>query len=381
VLSNPPAFSSLCESTLKGAVRRHSRRACVSVKNDLVPVPFQDNLHKLPASKFLRCLFDLAVARACRTGREPNFEQFLISEFGRAAADSFFVPHNSKLWCTPLDRLDADWTVGSMKRIGVAGTIWRGLTCGARTSWGANASFTYPEKGGIGAVFDGLTRGMESRILLGRKCVRVALEARRVEFENGEPLEYDALIGTIPLTALVGLCGRDALRAEAADLVATGMRVIGFGIAGKCPSDAHWIYFPQPDVPFHRASYVSRYSAFNVPDAGHYSVLVECAYSAMRPLSGDDLKEALPAVLERLGLIGSGDSRRVESVFEMDVPCAYPVPTLGSRSKVGKMLETLRYEGVHSCGRFGAWRYERSDMGHCFEEGGAVAGEVLSAPA
>ena len=63
-----------------------------------------------------------------------------------------------------------------------------------------------------------------------------------------------------------------------------------------------WIYFPEPQVPFYRATVFSNYSPNNAPP-GHWSMMAEVSESPEKPVAMDSIVEAVVAALERCGWI------------------------------------------------------------------------------
>ena len=115
------------------------------------------------------------------------------------------------------------------------------------------------------------------RIALRRAVVRIDPAQRCVYFEDGASEHYDVLISTLPVDRLVKIATMNALQAAASSLKASTVHVIGVGIEGATPTplkDCRWIYFPNPSLPFYRASVLSNFSPANAP-VGHWSLLAE----------------------------------------------------------------------------------------------------------
>lgn len=88
-------------------------------------------------------------------------------------------------------------------------------------------------------------------------------EARVAGLASGRRVRYDALVCTAPLDATLRLLGRGAW-ADA--LTHSSAHIIGLGIRGRCPHGSKcWLYFPEPDCPFYRATVFSHYAPANCP--------------------------------------------------------------------------------------------------------------------
>ena len=71
----------------------------------LIDYPFQKNIHQLPKSELIDCLYDLY---NIHNDEYHTFKQMLYHKFGKSIADKFLVPYNEKLYACDLDRLDVD---------------------------------------------------------------------------------------------------------------------------------------------------------------------------------------------------------------------------------------------------------------------------------
>ena len=90
-----------------------------------------------------------------------------------------------------------------------------------------------------------------------------------MHFEDGGSDRYNVLISTLPLDRLVDLADLKALQECAAGLKYSSSNIIGIGLSGKPPESLTkkcWMYFPEDNCPFYRATVFSHYSRFNVPD-------------------------------------------------------------------------------------------------------------------
>src|SRR5690606_25113627 len=97
-----------------------------------------------------------------------------------------------------------------------------------------------------------------------------------VTFRDGRREPYDILISAMPLDKLCTQAIQrglpDAVRDRAATLRHSGGHMVGIGLRQPCPSTKSWMYFPEDNCPFYRATYLSNYSPHMTPDnKTHYS--------------------------------------------------------------------------------------------------------------
>src|SRR5690606_17418621 len=91
--------------------------------------------------------------------------------------------------------------------------------------------------------------------------------------------------------------------------------------------------------------------------------------------AGSSVVDDVVSAFAREGFIPRG--ARIASVFHHVAAPGYPTPTLGRDAALAAIHRTLAPLGVHSRGRFGAWRYEIANQDHCFLQGAELAGRLL----
>src|SRR5205085_4481320 len=109
---------------------------------------------------------------------------------------------------------------------------------------------------------------------------------------DGEVADYDLLLTTMPLDLLV-TCLNDApaqVRKATRGLHHSSGLIVGVGIKRKCPSEKCWLYFPEPNSPFYRVTYLSNYSPYITPDPeNNFLLLTETSYSEHKPENKADI--------------------------------------------------------------------------------------------
>ena len=111
------------------------------------------------------------------------------------------------------------------------------------------------------------------------KVVEIDPIKKEITFDNNTIASYESLISTMPLPALLSCLKVDdpILRVDLDEFVYSSAFIVGLGIVGELPEYATglcWMYFPEKDIPFYRATWLSNYSECTVPE-GHWSLLLE----------------------------------------------------------------------------------------------------------
>ncbi|MEM6993271.1 MAG: FAD-dependent oxidoreductase [Myxococcota bacterium] len=333
------------------------RRTGIYTHGTMLPYPFQANLHGLPLHVVRDCLvgfIEAQVAAAAPGASAPTtFGEFARARFGRGIAEHFFVPYNTKLWGTSPDALTAEWVQRFVPQPDVAQVIGGAIGL-VQEGLGYNARFLYPKAGGI----DALPQAMGARLVTDRpETLRLNTELARVNageqraLIDGEWVTYAKLVSTIPLPRLIARI-EDApasVTEAAAALRAVPWRWLDVATKTKPPLSEHWVYVPEPDIPFFRVGiYSNALPAMAPPGCG--SLYVELTDRDHPP----DLDGVL-AHLAKMGAITSPDD--VVFVGMRELPCAYVMFDHAYADATATIHAWLATQGIRSTGRYGAWIY------------------------
>jgi protoporphyrinogen oxidase len=360
----------------------HDRSSYIRFGDRWVPYPFQNNLRHLPDEVIAECLEGLSVA----TGGTPemDFATWMRGMFGEGITRHFMDPYNFKVWATPPSDMSSTWIAERVSVIDyerVASNVREGRD---DISWGPNNRFVFPAMGGTGEIYRRVAIPLADRIRYGSAVVEVAPDERRLRLANGEEHTYSSLASTMPLDSLVGVlrdCPR-GLRDAATKLRHNGVYMVGVGYEAPLADDKSWMYFPEGNAPFYRATNFAKYAPANVPDADtsrYCSYMTETSYSDVKREPRDGLEERVEAGLRAAGVVEGRPP--VASVHVEDIEYAYPVPTVGRDDALSVIQPWLMDHHIFSRGRFGSWRYEIGNMDHAVKMGIDAAGRIVTGAA
>ena len=335
------------------------RRTGIWTHGVMLPYPFQANLHGLPLEIVAECLVGFIEAQrrsASPDARAPqSFEEFAVARFGEGIARHFFVPYNRKLWGTEYDRLTPDWVsrfvpIPDVEQV-VAGAI--GIR---QEGLGYNARFSYPKDGGIDAVPEAMAERVAARpevdLRLNTPVTRIDPSSRRVWIEgHSDWTEYERLVSTMPLPQLIDVMQGvpDAVRDARHQLRWIGWRWLDVATKTPSPIDEHWVYVPEPGVPFFRVGVYSNALAAMARNGG------ASLYVELSEREGPVNVDAVLVELARMGAIT--DPADVIFAECRDIEYAYVVFDEAYRAATRTIFDWLEGVDVHSCGRYGAWVY------------------------
>src|SRR5262245_3956080 len=242
--------------------------------------PVQANANALPPELSTRCVLDFIDASRRPEPDVRNYADWCYSALGKAFAEEFLLRYAQKVWTVEPRELNIEWlgsnAGGRVSRPSLEQVI-RGAIDPSPQELNYLTEFFYPATGGFGRIVEPLA-SRAANLRLGCAVVGIEAEARRVTFSDGTVRQYIAAISTIPLPTLVRLTA-DApaeVRAAAGQLMWTSVRCVNLGVARPGVGPGHWVYFYDPDVPFFRVSFPSKFAADNAP-AGYSSISCEIA--------------------------------------------------------------------------------------------------------
>ena len=380
MFSHYPYYDQLVDRLMGGEYTELQREAWVWMEQRFVPYPFQNNLRDLEPSTVYDCVVGLLEAqRNAATSPPENFYQWVLATFGQGIADHFMLPYNFKVWATPPELMNHIWIGERVSVVDILGVLRNVLLGEDQRSWGPNNTFKYPLKGGTGHLYHELRKYVDHNLHLNTRVASVDPSAKEVVTTDGRRFPYDMLLSTMPLNRLIGCMESvpDAVSDAVSGLHWSGSHIVGVGLDRPAETTKNWIYFPEPDVPFYRVTYLSNYSPYITPEPDQTLFLTETSRSVHKPEPADDIVERVIAGLERTGLMQPGDRERIVTTWRCSPDQTYPVPSTTRDASLGIIQPWLREQGVWSRGRFGAWLYEIGNMDHSAMQGVEFVNHVL----
>jgi len=371
-------YDELVEKLMDGDYTELQREAWVWMEQRFIPYPFQNNIRGLDRQTVYECVSGLIEAQ--RQHRSAaNFAEWVDGMFGRGIAEHFMLPYNFKVWATPPELMNYIWIGERVSVVDVDEILRNVLLDEDHISWGPNNTFKYPARGGTGSLYAGLRTFVEDHLRLETSVRSVDPVRKVVTVADGQEFPYDVLLSTMPLNRLVdSLVDVDEhVKAATGDLVWSGSHIVGVGIDRPANSTKNWIYFPEPDVPFYRVTYLSNYSPYMTPRPDQTLFLTETSQSRFKPEDPTTIVDRVIDGLVSTGLMNESDRDLIVTTWLCSPDMSYPVPSVGRDAALGVIQPWLQGHDIWSRGRFGAWLYEIGNMDHSTMQGVEFANKVL----
>ncbi|PWN30132.1 putative UDP-galactopyranose mutase [Jaminaea rosea] len=384
------------------------RVSYVRSKNVWVPYPYQNNISVLPVEdqcKAIDGMIDAAEERVRAKDPPQNFDEWIMRMMGKGIADLFMRPYNFKVWAYPTTAMQCKWLGERVAAPSLKLVVSNTLNKKVAGNWGPNATFKFPAHGGTGGIWKAVAKTLpQNKLQFQKKVVKVDAGEKKVHLQDGSTIEYQHLISTMGVDYLLEnmiVPSADAalhkqMQAAAKEgLIYSSTHVIGIGIRGTLPpriGDKCWLYFPEDDCPFYRATVFSNYSPNNCPQADvslptlqyadqskgkpdssarpgpYWSLMMEVSESTAKPVNYETLLQETIKGCVNTELCKPEDE--IVSVYHRKFEPGYPTPSLGRDAALKDILPALcdKY-GILSRGRFGSWKYEVGNQDHSFELG------------
>lgn len=358
------------------------RECWVRMFDRWVPYPFQNNVRYLPREVACECITGLIKAQTTMDPHEAeNFGEFIDAVFGEGIAKYFMRPYNFKVWAHPPEMMNKEWIGERVAVIDIERAIRNVLLESDDFGWGPNNQFKFPLRGGTGEFYKRFGPVLEGHYTLNKDVASVDHEKKQVRFKDGEVVDYDILISTMPLDILCQKFSTRTLPDELAvtsELKHSGGYMVGIGIKQPCPSTKSWMYFPESNCPFYRVTYLSNYSPYMTPDKDmHYSLLCETSHSPYKKVDGNRIVHDTIQGLINAGLLEEKDRHDIISTWVYHADYSYPTPSVERDDILAAAIPFLEAHGIYSRGRFGMWKYEVSNTDHSLMQGVEVVNRLL----
>lgn len=326
----------------KSLLKKVDKSTKIYYGDRLVDYPFQKNIHQLPKSEFIDCLYDLY---EIADDEYHTFKQMLYHKFGKSIADKFLVPYNEKLYACDLDRLDVD-AMGRFFPYANKEEIIRNFKTGENSSY--NGTFLYP-KGGAEIYVKALSDELRPDQFRTRCDVKKIDKINHiVTLASGETIKYDNLISTLPLPRLLELCEIEYNK----DVFSWNqVLVFNLGFDKKSPNTTdHWIYFPQKDICFYRVGFYD-----NILETDKLSMYVEVGFPKEAEINPNEWLGRVIKDLKKVGIID--ETFLLKDYQSIIMNPAYVHISSQSIEEKQRVKAILRQSDIYSIGRYGSWTY------------------------
>ena len=298
----------------------------IYIGEQYIDSPFESNIWELDINRQIRYLKDMANTGNVRGDEMPSdYKEWIYWKFGKGIADDYMLPYNSKMFAGVLEDLGVYW----LYKLPVVSFEETLRSCLEQKSYGllpgyGKKSFYYPKKYGYGEVWRRMAENLGDKILYNVSVNSLDFDTLCVNKE----FKAETIITTIPWTELKSVYGMpEEIQKSIKELKHTAVRVDYH--EGKLNTDAAWVYYPEADIPYHRAMVRHNFC----PNSKGYGTETNIAYS-----------------------------QEINSKYSFVNEYTYPVNTKNKEKIIEELLNWAKTKSVIGIGRWGEWRHHNSDV-------------------
>ena len=303
----------------------YERDSKIFIHDTYIGSPIEANIWQLSREEQVKYLKSIAIA-GCNL-EEPKPEKFtdwIYWKLGKRIAENYMLPYNSKMFGEDLDKLGTYW-LEKLPDVSFDETL---LSCLEQRAYGkqpAHAVFLYPKKYGYGEVWKRMAASLEDRLVCSCKVTKLDIDKKCVN----EKYEAERIICTIPWTGIEEISGVEDNILEMVRKELKFTSIVTEYHAEKLETKAHWIYYPDPKLDYHRI--LVRHN-FCEGSKGYWT-----------ETNADRYK-------------GKGENTAFKNTY------AYPLNTINKPGVMDRLLKAAEAKGCYGLGRWGEWQHYNSDV-------------------
>lgn len=322
-----------------------TRNAKILLHGKLVGYPLENNLHVLDqqtVESIISDFLELSKSGIRDVSDFPNFEEFLLGNFGRTLYNIYFNPYNRKIWNTDLSSVPLHWLEGKLPMPDIKKVLLDNILKRDESEM-VHATFYYPRKGGSQFIVDRFSEGLNihpNADVSSLKRINNQWEVNGQSFDSiiytGDVRVLHTMISGVSNELVSMLQELDSLRSNGTSNV----------LCYTDATDLSWLYLPSPETKAHRIIYTGNFSEANNAPGGRRTCVVEFSGSVSEELMRTQIK-ALPGNLEAIA-------------FNYE-PNSYVIQGVDTRERIEHIKSLLAPVGFYLCGRFAEWEYYNMD--------------------
>ena len=348
----------LFHNLLGDNLHTQNRQAYIYMNDTYVKYPFEANLYPLPEDIKEECIQGVIDKP---TTEPTNFYEWIQTTMGPGIARHYMVPYNEKIWKYPLNKMNTEWIKGRVPSPSVE-EMRIGATSPQQMEYGPNAEFWYPQRGGIGALAEGLAENIPVKLRTEATWFTPTsngVDTLYVEDFEEKTIHSEKVVSSLPLPEVINMMDGvpDEVQKAANNLVYNSLVCVMLGVKRPNITDKHWLYFPEPDLIFNRISFPMNFSKYTTPE-GCSSILVEVTYRD-KEMNLEDTKRKVLEDLASTNLITESDEITVCEA--LDFKYAYVIYDLNHNKNVKVINDYLVAHNIIPIGRYGEWEYYNMD--------------------
>ncbi len=252
-------------------------------KGTWIPHPAQSHLYAIPEALRAQTVQEIKTVRA----QEPenyspgNYHQWLHYAFGEAFTKAFPEAYTIKYWTTEPANLSTDW-IGKRIYFPDVEEMIKSADGPLNKQTHYISKVRYPENGGFYSFIKNVEAALP--IQYNKKLSHLSFDKKELQFEDGEIVNYEKLVSTIPLTEMISNSDAPAeIKAQSQKLKCSRLLIVNVVATHPAPISNQWIYVYDENMYSTRINFTELLSPQNGVE-GKTGIQVEVYFSDYRKL-------------------------------------------------------------------------------------------------
>ena len=378
---------------------KHRKRTRIYMFNKYLKYPFeiQNLLRAMPLSQSIPAGFSF-IYNILRKKLQPlknprSYKEWFVDIYGLKLYEVMCSPYTTKIWHHDPSEISADWANQRFQGENITKLMKRIFTKLVRFDFSSynledeslapdGGEFYYPERG-IQELPDALANAVihnNGEIEVSTIITSINTSKQEVTFTNKSGthvINYKQLISTIPLHEYYRLQERKSVNVEEDLQKLLYMDIIFVYVFLHKPtiSKDHWLYFPDKDILFNRATEFSNWSPKMCPP-GKTSICFDITTFSNSPEASMTDAALIERTIEDACRVDYFQKDWVENAIVVRISHAYPYYDVEYKGRLNSVVSFLETETEYLLGRTGIFRYNNSD--NSIEMGFELAEKLLS---
>lgn len=314
---------------LESEWNKFDRDSRIVIGNNIIHHPMEANIWEMDIDSQVEYLKSIAAAGCnSRTEMPKDFVEWIFWKLGDKIAEDYMIPYNRKMFADDLNDLGTYW-LDKLPSVSFEDTLRSCLTKHAYAKQPGHAQFYYPKKYGYGEVWKRMADNISGNIEYGKTVVRLNINEKTVAAKDGSVYQAENIITTIPWLEFEEIIGMpEEIRSMIKKLKYSSVETRYY--SENMDTDAHWIYYPNNDLAYHRI--LVRHN-FSLGSKGYWTETRK----------------------ERICMI-------TDDNFNYLNKYAYPLNTKEKPEIMKSILEFGRENNIYGLGRWGEHQHYNSDI-------------------
>lgn len=308
---------------------KFDRDSRIVIGNNTIHHPMEANIWEMDIDSQVEYLKSIAAA-GCNSGAEmpKDFVEWIFWKLGDKIAEDYMIPYNRKMFADDLNDLGTYW-LDKLPSVSFEDTLRSCLTKHAYAKQPGHAQFYYPKKYGYGEVWKRMADNISDNIEYGKTVVKLNIIEKTVTTKDGSVYQAENIITTIPWLEFEEIMGMpEEIRSMINKLKYSSVETRYY--SENMDTDAHWIYYPNDNLAYHRI--LVRHN-FSLGSRGYWTETRK----------------------ERISMI-------TDDNFNYLNKYAYPLNTKEKPEIMKSILEFGRENNIYGLGRWGEHQHYNSDI-------------------